>query len=437
MADLIECEVSIGEIFDAISELEGYEFTPNKEYFHNQSIQMMDENSQWCDVPALITKTDTKNIIRWSDNSTTECATNHWIRVQNDVCWKAFAFKTGDEIVRADGVVLICMENTLFDNTETFYDLQINTPSHLYQTSNGVVHHNTLIGQTIARMLDVPFVIADATSLTEAGYVGDDVESIIARLVQSANYDIRKAERGIVYIDEIDKKAKKESATGSRDISGEGVQQALLKIIEGADVRVPPVGGKKNGQSETITVNTRNILFIIGGAFVSLEDVVRKRINKGATGIGFHSDPKAKKEGNLTELFKQIESEDLISYGLIPELVGRIPVVAALEELTEEQLVSILTEPKNSITKQFRKLFSLENVDLEFTDEALVRIAKIAKEKKTGARGLRSIIEQKLIRVQYELNELQQAGCEKVIVDVAAIEGTSEPQKIYGTPKSE
>jgi ATP-dependent Clp protease ATP-binding subunit ClpX len=295
----------------------------------------------------------------------------------------------------------------------------------------------TLIGQTIARMLDVPFVIADATSLTEAGYVGDDVESIITRLVQAANYDIRKAERGIVYIDEIDKKAKKESATGSRDISGEGVQQALLKIIEGSDVRVPPVGGKKNGQSETITVNTRNILFIIGGAFVSLEDVVRKRVNKGATGIGFHSDPRDKKEGNLTELFQQIESEDLISYGLIPELVGRIPVVAALEELTEEQLVSILTEPKNSITKQFRKLFSLENVGLEFTTEALTRIAKIAKEKKTGARGLRSIIEQKLIRVQYELNELQQAGCEKVIVDVAAIEGTSEPQKVYGTPKAE
>lgn len=289
----------------------------------------------------------------------------------------------------------------------------------------------TLIGQTIARMLDVPFVIADATSLTESGYVGDDVESIITRLVQAANYDIKKAERGIVYIDEIDKKAKKESSSGSRDVSGEGVQQGLLKILEGSEIRVPANGAKKNSNQEMITINTKNILFIVGGAFVGLDKLIEKRMHKGS-GIGFGSEVKTKKnDADVAKLFENIESEDLVGFGLIPELVGRIPVVAHLNELTEEQLIQVMTEPKNSIIKQFGKFFGMEKVELEFTEEALREIAKVAKKKKVGARGLRAIIEHKLIPVQYELPELSEQGVVKIMVDKDAIEGTNTPTKIY------
>lgn len=289
----------------------------------------------------------------------------------------------------------------------------------------------TLIGQTIARMLDVPFVIADATGLTESGYVGDDVESIITRLVQAANYDIKKAERGIVYIDEIDKKAKKESSSGARDVSGEGVQQGLLKILEGSEVRIPANGAKKNSNQEMITIDTKNILFIVGGAFVALDKIVEKRMNK-SSGIGFGSDLKTKKtEAEVAKILENIESEDLVSFGLIPELVGRIPVVAHLHELTEEQLIQVMTEPKNSIIKQFTKFFGMEKVDLEFTDDALQEIAKVAKKKKVGARGLRSIIEHKLIPVQYELPELSEQGVVKIMVDKDTIDGTNSPTKIY------
>jgi ATP-dependent Clp protease ATP-binding subunit ClpX len=289
----------------------------------------------------------------------------------------------------------------------------------------------TLMGQTIARMLDVPFVIADATGLTESGYVGDDVESIITRLVQSANYDIKKAERGIVYIDEIDKKAKKESSSGTRDVSGEGVQQGLLKILEGAEIRIPANGAKKNSNQEMITINTKNILFIVGGAFVHLDKIVEKRMNK-ATSIGFGSEIKTKKnEFEMAKLLENIESEDLVNFGLIPELVGRIPVIAHLHELTEEQLIQVLTEPKNSITKQFGKLFGLDKIELEFTDDALHAIAKVAKLKKVGARGLRSIIEHKLIPVQYELPELHEKGVIKITVDKNSIDSSDAPSMEY------
>jgi len=290
----------------------------------------------------------------------------------------------------------------------------------------------TYIGQTIARMLDVPFVIADATGLTESGYVGDDVESIITRLVQNAGYDIKKAERGIVYIDEIDKKAKKESSSGNRDVSGEGVQQGLLKMLEGAEIRVPASGGKKNSNQELLTINTKNILFIVGGAFVGLDKIVNKRLNKNNTSMGIGAKLSVvDKEVEIGKVLEQIESEDLVSFGLIPELIGRIPVIGHLNELTEEQLVQILTEPKNSVVKQFNKLFGLDKVDLEFTDEALVEIAKIAKTKKVGARGLRSIIEHKLIRIQYELPELFDQGVSKILVDKNVIDGTSDPTKIF------
>ena len=288
----------------------------------------------------------------------------------------------------------------------------------------------TLIAQTIAKFLDVPFAMADATSLTEAGYVGDDVESILTKLLQAAGGDVQKAERGIVYIDEIDKKQKKESGGSSKDVSGEGVQQALLKILEGAEVMVPASGGKKNPQSELVKMNTKGVLFVVGGAFVGLDKVVAKSMNKNK-GIGFGSTLQAEKEVN--DVLRHTLTEHLVQFGIIPELIGRLPVSAPLEELTAPQLVKVLTEPKNAIIKQYIKMFKLEGLELEFTPDALAEVAKLAKERKTGARGLRSVIESKLIRTQYKLPEMKESGITKIVVTKEVITEDAEPLAISET----
>lgn len=292
----------------------------------------------------------------------------------------------------------------------------------------------TLMAQSIARLLDVPFAIADATSLTEAGYVGDDVETIITRLLQAADGDVAQCERGIIYLDEIDKKAKKsENMSVTRDVSGEGVQQALLKIIEGAEVRVPPQGGRKHPNAEMVTINTKNILFIVGGAFVGLDDIIDRRLNKNKSSIGFGAAIVSKgdnKEIRSGDRLADVEPEDVARFGLIPELIGRLPVITHLEELNESQLVQVLTEPKNAIVKQYTKLFGLEKVDLEFSPEALQAVAKHAIERKTGARGLRSVIEKRLIKVQYELPELRADGVTKIVVNKNVITGTDSPELV-------